>query len=95
MKSIDIKEYEIGNHCFGEILRVNGKDYEELTREEVLEFIQDMMTNDRNSAAIVREVFAVLLKYLQFDMVKNTNDTCDQCGNWNDYSKFINPDEDE
>jgi hypothetical protein len=92
MKATDIKEYELGNHCFGDILRINGKDYEDLSREEVLEFIHDMMTNDINSGAMVREVLEIALSYLQFDMTENYNITCDQCGDWNQYGKYVNPD---
>lgn len=36
MKAKDIKEFELGEHCFGETLRVNETDYEDLTKEEIL-----------------------------------------------------------
>jgi hypothetical protein len=92
MKATDIKEYEIGNHCYGDIMRINGKDYEDLSREEVLELIHDMLTNDINSGAMVREVLGTALSYLPFDMTESDHTTCDQCGNWNQYSHYTNPD---
>jgi hypothetical protein len=30
MKAKDIKDFELGEHCLGETIKVNGKDYEQL-----------------------------------------------------------------
>lgn len=89
MKAKDIKEFELGEHCFGEILKVNGTDYEDLTKEEILEFINDMFENDINSSNLIRETFKNSLEYLQYDCVESDNSSCDQCGNYNHYGKYI------
>ena len=43
MKVEDIKEFETGEHCFGEILLVNGVDYEDIPVQDVKSFILDML----------------------------------------------------
>ena len=58
-----IKEYKIGEHCFGPILEVNGKDYEDLDKKEVRKFINHMMENDINSELLMREIFSTCLEY--------------------------------
>ena len=87
---MDIKEYEIGNHCFGPILTVNGTQYNDIPQEEIKKFILNMFENDINSDLLIREVFKLSLEYLQLDCIKNDHDTCEQCGNWNDYRKYKN-----
>lgn len=94
MKQQDIQEFETGNHCFGEILTVNGKDYEDISMEEAVEFINDMLKNSPNQESLIKEVFETCLDYLEFDPTESTTDTCEQCGDWNSYTKWINPDQD-
>ena len=89
MKAKEVKEYEIGKHCFGEILRVNGTDYEDLEKDEILELIIDMFNNDINASSLIREAFISSLEHLQYDCVESDNHVCDQCGDWNDYSKYV------
>lgn len=91
MKLVDIKEYELGEHCFGETLSVNGKDYDDLTKEEVMEFINDMcdQKTNINASILVRDLFKVALGHLQFDITDSHSDSCEQCGNWNHYAKYV------
>lgn len=91
MKPEEIKDYEIGNHCFGPILRVNGEDYEDLDKQSVMDFILYMLQEDINSESLKMEVFEKALDYLQFDVDEHHYDSCDQCGNPNDYYKFVRP----
>lgn len=88
MKAKDIKEFELGEHCFGEILTVNGKEYEELSKKEVLEFILDMFENDINSNSILRDTLKLCLEHLQYDMIDYSNSSCSECGNYNSYTKY-------
>jgi hypothetical protein len=88
MKQQDIREFELGNHCYGDILRVNGTDYDEIEKEDVLEFILDMLRNDINSEAITREVFKICLENLQFVDTESNDSRCDQCGNYNEHTKY-------
>lgn len=83
MKAEDIKKFRIGEHCFGPILEVNDKRYEEISKEDILEFINDRFENDINSDILIQETFKNLLEHLQYDFVEGSNDVCDQCGNWN------------
>ena len=89
MKAKDIKEFELGEHCFGEILTVNGKEYEEVSKKEVLEFILDMFENDINSSSILRDTFKLCIEHLQYDMIDHSSSSCDQCGNYNSYAKYV------
>jgi len=89
MKETDINEYEIGEHCFGPILRVNGNDYEDLSKEDIVEFINDMFTNNLNSNHLIMETLKLTLQYLEFDCTESDSDSCEQCGNYNNYSKFV------
>lgn len=89
MKYEDIKTYEIGEHCFGEILKVNGIDYEDLEKDDIMEFILDMLREDNiNSSIYLKEVFKYLLENVEADCIENHYDDCDQCGNPNSYSKY-------
>lgn len=89
MKAKDVKDFELGESCFGEILRVNGADYEDLTKEEILELITDMFENDINASSLIRESFKNSLEHLEYDCIESSNSSCDQCGNWNSYSKYV------
>lgn len=88
MKIKEIKEFETGEHCFGKILRVNGKDYEDFDKSDILNFINQMFKEDINSEFIIREAFENCLDHLQFYLKEKNDSTCDQCGNWNSYSKY-------
>lgn len=90
MKIEDIENYETGEHCYGSILRINGKDYEDLSKEAVLEFINEMFDNNKNinSSNFIRETLENALNYLEFDCKESSHSSCEQCGNWNNYGKF-------
>ena len=85
MKAKHVKEFELGEHCFGEILRVNGTDYDDLTKKEIIELITDML---ENSSSLMKEVFKNSLEYLEYDCVETREDSCDQCGSWNNYGRY-------
>lgn len=89
MKIKDIKEYEIGKHCFGDILRVNGKNYEDISKEDAIEFILDMFENDLNAEILIMETFKCALENLQGEIIEDDSGRCDQCGDWNYYSKYV------
>ena len=88
MKESDVKEYETGNHCYGDILRVNGEDYKDIDKQEKIELLLDMFENNHNSELLLRELFSFALGYIDILLVEDTNDKCDQCGDWNTYSKY-------
>jgi hypothetical protein len=88
MKVEDIKEYETGEHCFGEILSVNGVDYEDIPVDDVKSFIQDMLYNDINASRLLKHVFKQCLEYLQADLEDSNSSYCEQCGNYNSYEKW-------
>jgi hypothetical protein len=88
MKISDIKEYETGEHCFGDILRVNGVDYDDLSIKDTMGIIHDVMENNINSSSYIKEIFKIALEYAQLDFISGHTDDCDQCGNWNSYSKY-------
>ncbi len=88
MKASDIKEFEMGEHCFGEILSVNGVDYEDISVEEQKEFILDMMEHNINASSLLKSVFKHCLDYLQADLEDSNSKYCEQCGNYNSYEKW-------
>lgn len=93
MKSENIKEYETGEHCFGPILTINGKDFDDIPPKELIEFVNDMLENDINKISLLREIVENCVDYLQFDIVESNYHTCEQCGNPNNYVKFKREDE--
>lgn len=90
MKKEDIENYELGEHCYGSILRVNGKDYEDLSEQEIMEFIMEMFDKSKNinSYNFIQETLKNALNYLEFDCAESSNSSCEQCGSWNNYQKF-------
>jgi len=91
MKEKDINEYILGEHCFGQILTVNGLDYEDIPKEHILELINDMLINNCNSNLLLRETLKNCLEYLEFERLESDRSSCDQCGNWNYREKYIKP----
>lgn len=89
MKKADIKSYELGESCFGPILRINNKDFhDELSLESSIEFINEMLTTDVNRSNIIKECLEICLEHLQGDCINSHSDKCDQCGNYNFYAKY-------
>lgn len=88
MKAKDVEEFEIGSHCFGKTLTVNGIDYDDLDKESVLELVNDMLRNDINSSSMIKEMFEFCLEHLQYNEVESRSNKCDQCGNYNYYAKY-------
>jgi hypothetical protein len=84
----EIKEYKLGNHCFGEIFTINGVDYDDLKQEDVFLIIKEMLENDLNKELILKETFKLILEYLPSDLIESYSNKCDQCGDWNNYSKY-------
>ena len=91
---MNIKEFEKGESCFGPILSVDGVDYQDLKREDVVEFINYMFKENINNGLLIRECFETCLDYLQAEQVESSSSSCEQCGNWNHYAKYIVDDED-
>ena len=88
MKASDIKEFEMGEHCFGEIFSVNGVDYEDISVEDQKEFILDIMENNINASSLLKNVFKQCLEYLQADLEDSNSNQCEQCGNYNSHEKW-------
>lgn len=88
MKPEDIKTYEIGEHCFGPILRVNDVDYEDINESDIIGFINNMMKNDINKSDLIKGLFEQTIQYLGYNMIENSSNRCDSCGNYNTYAKF-------
>jgi len=89
MKAKDIKEFELGSHCFGEILNANGVAYEDIGNEEIMELIVDMFENDVNASHLIREAFKNSLEHLQYECKESDSDSCGQCGDYNHYNKYV------
>lgn len=91
----DIKEYEIGKHCFGEILRINGEDFNDIDKGEMIEFIVDFLKNDENGEVLLYDILKTTLDYMEYDQVENSNSVCEQCGDWNYYTKYVDNEKEE
>lgn len=88
MKLKDIKTFETGNSCFGDILRINEIDYIDIDNQSILNLINQILTTDVNKDIIIKEVLQLCLDNLQFDLIEHSQDYCEQCGNYNYYDKF-------
>lgn len=91
----DIIEYEMGNHCFGEILRINGEDFNDMDKNEIIEFIVDFLKNDYNGEVLLYDILKTTLEYMDYDQIEYSDSSCDQCGNWNYYSKYVDNEKEE
>lgn len=88
MKSEEIKNWEKIKHCYGEDIRINGKDIEEVTSEKLLEFVNEMLIFDTNKDQLLKEVVQLCLEYLQGDLVEDESHLCEQCSDWNSSEKW-------
>lgn len=89
MKATDVKEFELGEHCFGEILRVNSIDITDIKKEDIVELLNDLFENDINSENLLRECLKIALDYFPTDVIEEDHDSCEQCGNYNHYAKYL------
>lgn len=80
---MEIENWEEGKHCFGEYLRVNGEDFEDLNQEEVLEFVVEGLKNSRNKTYILQKTLQMVLEDMDFDVEDSRSSSCEQCGDWN------------
>jgi hypothetical protein len=81
MKAQNIKDHEIENHCFGLSIRINGYDIEHIPKDELIEFVVDMLENDINAYNLRREVVSLMLENLQYpEKMHHSHGDCDQCG---------------
>lgn len=87
---MEITEFEEGSHCFGDFLTINGKDYEDFSEEEVIIFIIEKLKNGLNKDYYKRKFLTELLLDMDFDIIESSHDSCDQCGNFNTYTKYKN-----
>lgn len=87
MKEVDIFEIEQGSHCFGPILKINGVDYEDVPVDDLKELINDMLTNNYNKESLLQVIVLECLGYLQSEQIEYDSHKCDQCGDYNWYSK--------
>lgn len=92
MKLKDLQEFEIGNHCFGDILNLNGKNSNDLDENELKELIIDIINQSKESY-FLEEVLTFVLNSLEWECVENDDDICEQCGNYNFYSRYKSPED--
>lgn len=89
MKVSDVIEYELGEHCFGPIVKVNGIHNEDISKEDKIELLNDVIMNDDNGELLLDELFIKALEFLDYSVAEESSDRCDQCGNWNSYGRFV------
>ena len=75
---------EYGHHCFGDILRVDGIDFEDMTKEGQLEIIL-LAAADKE---VRREMFQTALYSFEGEEIESNHYSCDSCGDWNSYTKI-------
>lgn len=49
-----------------------------------------MITNSPNADSLRFTLLKECLDFIEFDEYEDYDDTCEQCGNWNTYSKSYN-----
>lgn len=88
MKINDLKNYEIGSHCFGEILNLNEKTLKQYNKSEIKELINDIIDNNENDN-LINEILPICLEHLNFELEEEDQYECDQCGDHNHYEKYV------
>jgi len=86
---MEVKNWEEGNHCFGEYLRINGEDFEDLNQEEVLKFVIEQLNVSRNKTYILQKTLQMVLEDMDFEIEDSNSSSCEQCGNWNYSTKYV------
>ena len=74
---------ETGNTCFGDIMIVNEVDYEDLEESTINEIFEIVMLDSHNK----RELFKLALDLIDGEYMDSSHSSCDQCGNFNDWTK--------
>jgi len=77
-------EIEYGHHCFGDILRVDGVNFDDMSTERQLEIILLAAENKESRT----EMFKIALYCFEGEEVESSNYSCDSCGDWNSYTKI-------
>lgn len=90
MKERAINKYEYSEHCFGKTIRINDVDIDDIPIQDQIELILDMITNSPNADSLRFTLLRECLDFIEFDEYEEYDDTCEQCGNWNTYSKSYN-----
>lgn len=76
---------EYGEHCYGKIMKVDGKDHTEMTNEEKLEIVNKIAKTDEY---VLECILDLALGDAEGRTIKDEElEICDQCGNPNHYEK--------
>lgn len=88
-----MKKIFVGEGCFGPVVRVDGEsmhlnENDTRTDEDVdklrMIVIQEMIKNRKMlSTNDWMEIIQILGNSLQWNVIDQSNDSCDQCGNYN------------
>lgn len=79
----EIKEWESGRYCFGDFLVIDGKDFEDLDKDEVTNFIFERLKVTSNRSHLLEEILRIVLEDMNFEIVDEHSSICEQCGDWN------------
>lgn len=74
---MDIHKIKIGNNCFGNILEVNGLNYDDLDHEEVLNYVVEHLKKDY---ILLLETFKSVLEKIDIKVESSHSSYCAQCG---------------
>jgi hypothetical protein len=77
---MEIKKITITKGCFSESIDIDGKDFNDIPREDIIQWMTDKI---RASDSYSFEEFFKNIAWS--DGMHNSvyHDTCDQCGDWN------------
>jgi hypothetical protein len=94
---------ETGNHCFGPICRINGQDLmdneystDPVATKEARELVLKLLKDNIESIESMewKELLDMIVHHVKgFECLADDHNTCDQCGNRNEYYKFEKKDE--
>ena len=96
-----INKIEIGEHCFGPIIRINGKSiftHEYSNEEDIkkcqetkLEILQELINNiDNISPFVFRNLAEMVANVKKMSHICTNGSQCDQCGNYNYLETYVN-----
>ena len=80
--------------CYGEFLRVNGVNSEDMHKESKIELLSDIIINSPNGRILLEDCLLMGLQHLEFECSDCTRSYCEQCFEHN-YSETYVRDEEE
>lgn len=88
MKQNEVNNFEMIGTCNGSLLKINGNNYDDIEECELIELVNDIILNSKNSPSFLKSITELALINLDFEAIEHDSSVCDECGNENFYAKY-------